>query len=190
MGSSQSEKAASHDRIVDEASRQIRARGTDQPGVAEIMRAVGMTHGGFYKHFSSRDELVAEAVDRAFADSESAMSSVTEGADDPLAAFVDWYLRKEHRDQPATGCGVAALAGDVSRGNERLRSAYQRQLELYLTHLQEMLGGDAESRRRATVAVSSLVGALVLARAVDDDALSAEIRGDVRDAIKAMRLDA
>jgi TetR/AcrR family transcriptional repressor of nem operon len=189
MGSSRESKAASHERIVEIASQRIRESGTETPGVAEIMSAAGLTHGGFYKHFSSRDELIAEALDRALADTESAMSSVMGGADDPLAAFVDSYLSEEHRDQPATGCGVAALAGDVTRGDDRLRSAYRHQVELYLAHVQEMLGGEAESRRSATLAVSSLVGALVLARAVDDEALSAEILGDVRDAVKAMRLE-
>jgi TetR/AcrR family transcriptional regulator, transcriptional repressor for nem operon len=70
------------------------------------MHAGGLTHGGFYKHFGSRDELIAEAADRAFVDEQEAVAAVTKGADDPLAAFVDWYVSGEHRDSLGSGCGV------------------------------------------------------------------------------------
>jgi TetR/AcrR family transcriptional repressor of nem operon len=189
MGHSRDDKARNHDRIVEIASARIREAGTATPGVAEIMRAAGLTHGGFYKHFDSRDELVAEAVDRTFADSERAIAAVTEGAEDPLAAFVDWYASAEHRDNPATGCGVVALSADVSRGEDRIRLAYREQIQRYLAHLEELLGGGPEARRRATVALSALVGAVLVARAVDDPALSDEILRDVRAAVKSSQLD-
>src|SRR5262249_25608064 len=99
---SQEEKARSHERIVEIAAARIREEGTTAPSVAEIMQAAGLTHGGFYKHFESRDDLVAEAVDRTFADSRKATAEVTEDAADPLAAFVDWYVSPEHRDNPGT----------------------------------------------------------------------------------------
>src|SRR5438046_727694 len=113
MRHSKEDKAASHDRIVATAAARIREAGTEQPGVAEIMRAAGLTHGGFYKHFGSRDELIVEAVERALTDSESRVSELTAGADDPLAAFADAYLSVAHRDDPATGCGVVALGTDM-----------------------------------------------------------------------------
>src|SRR5438067_5167100 len=102
MGHSRDEKAKNHERIVDIASARIRQSGTATPGVAEIMNAAGLTHGGFYKHFDSRDDLIAEAVDRTFADSEQAVAAVIDDAEDPFAAFVDWYVSAEHRDSPAT----------------------------------------------------------------------------------------
>jgi TetR/AcrR family transcriptional repressor of nem operon len=185
MRQSREEKAKTHDRIVEVASARIREAGIERPGVAEIMQAAGLTHGGFYKHFGSREDLVAEAADRAFAEADRAAHEVTEGAQDPLAAFVDWYVSTEHRDNPATGCPVAALGADVPRGDERVRAAYRRQVERYLANLERLIGGGEDARRAATVALSTLVGSIVLARAVDDEALSDEILRDVRAALKA-----
>jgi TetR/AcrR family transcriptional repressor of nem operon len=185
MRQSREEKAKTHHRIVDIASARIRERGIEGPGVAEIMQAAGLTHGGFYKHFGSRDDLVAEAADRAFADAERAVREVTDDAPDPLGAFVDWYVSARHRDDAATGCPVAALGPGVRRGDERVRAAYRRQVERYLANLERLLGGGEDARRRATVALTMLVGSIVLARAVDDDELSEEILRDVRAALKA-----
>ncbi|HEX4344013.1 MAG TPA: TetR/AcrR family transcriptional regulator [Solirubrobacteraceae bacterium] len=186
MGRSKEDKAASHERIVEVAAARIRESGTVAPGVAEIMQAAGLTHGGFYKHFASRDDLVAAAVDRALADGEDAMATITADADDPLAAFVDWYASSAHRDDPAHGCAVAALGCDVPRAEDRVRAAYRAQVQRYIAHLEQLLGGDEDCRRRAIVAVSALVGGLLIARAIDDEALSEEILRDVRDAVKAL----
>jgi len=185
MGHSRDGKTKHHERIVEIASARIRESGTAAPGVAEIMRAAGLTHGGFYKHFDSRHDLVAEAVDRTFADGERAIEAITDGADDPLGAFVDWYASAEHRDDPASGCGVVTLGADVPRGEDRVRTAYREQVERYLGHLERLLGGDADARARATVALSTLVGAVLVARAIDDPALSDEILRNVREAVKS-----
>src|SRR3954469_21021759 len=127
MRQSREEKARTHDRIVEVAARRIREEGIEGPGVAEIMKAAGLTHGGFYKHFASRDDLVAEAADRAFAAGNDAMESLTEGGEDPLAAFVDWYTSADHRDNPGDGCAVVALGSDVPRADARVRVAYREQ---------------------------------------------------------------
>jgi TetR/AcrR family transcriptional regulator, transcriptional repressor for nem operon len=178
---SQDEKAKNHERIVEVAAARIRESGTTTPGVAEIMHAAGLTHGGFYKHFGSRDELIAEAADRAFAENQGAVAAVTEGVDDPLAAFVDWYVSDEHRDSPASGCGVVALGGDAARGETGVRAAYTKQVKRYVACLEELLGGaNPETRRQATVMLSTLVGAILVARAVNDPELSDEIIDDVR----------
>jgi TetR/AcrR family transcriptional regulator, transcriptional repressor for nem operon len=187
MRQSREEKAKTHDRIVRIASARIREAGIESPGVAEIMQAAGLTHGGFYKHFGSRDDLIAEAADRAFADGERSVHEVTQGAQEPLAAFVDWYVSTQHRDNPATGCPVAALGDDVSRGDDRVRAAYRGQVERYLANLERLLGGGEDARHRATVALSTLVGSIVLARAIDDEALSDEILRDVREALKTQQ---
>ena len=184
MRQSREEKAKTHDRIVTVASRRIREAGVEGPGVAEIMRAAGLTHGGFYKHFESREDLIAEAAERAFADSNRAVRDVTDGEDDPLAAFVDWYVSAEHRENVATGCPVVALGGDVRRGDDRVRTAYREQVERYLANLERFFGDGEDARHRATVALSTLVGSLVLARAIDDEELSDEILRDVREALK------
>jgi TetR/AcrR family transcriptional regulator, transcriptional repressor for nem operon len=185
MGHSQNEKTRNHDRIVEVAARRIREVGTEAPGVAEIMAGAGLTHGGFYKHFGSRDQLVAEAAERTYADSERAVQHVIDGAEDPLAAFVDWYLSSEHRDNPGAGCGVVALGNDVARAGDELRSAYTDQVRRYLARLDELLGADGAPRPSdaATVALSTLVGALLVARAVDDPELSERILRDAREAL-------
>jgi TetR/AcrR family transcriptional regulator, transcriptional repressor for nem operon len=184
MRQSREEKAKTHDRIVELASRRIREAGIEGPAVGEIMRAVGLTHGGFYKHFGSRADLVAEAAERAFADADRAVHQATDDVEDPLAAFVDWYVSPEHRDNVARGCPVVALGEDARRADDRVRAAYRAQVERYLTNLERFLGGGEDARRRAIVALSTLVGSLVLARAIDDEALSEEILRDVRDALK------
>jgi TetR/AcrR family transcriptional repressor of nem operon len=188
---SQHDKAESHDRIVDIAAARIRESGTATPGVAEIMQAAGLTHGGFYKHFESRDDLIAEAVERSFAQSQSAVDAVIDDAEDPLRAFVDWYVSADHRDSPATGCAVVALGADAARADARVRAAYTQQVERYLARLQALVAdgasagkpADPETRRRAAVALSTLVGAVLVSRAVSDPALSDEILADVRAAL-------
>ena len=124
MGHSQEDKATSHQRIVEIAAARMRESGTAGPGVAELMREAGLTHGGFYKHFALRDDLVAEAVDSAFSMGTARLDALTAGADDPLSAFVDGYASREHCDNPGEGCAVVALASDLARGDDRVRAAY------------------------------------------------------------------
>jgi TetR/AcrR family transcriptional regulator, transcriptional repressor for nem operon len=185
MGHSRTEKTQNHDRIVEVAARRIREAGTAAPGVAEIMASAGLTHGGFYKHFGSRDELVAEAAERTYAESERAVQQVIDGADEPLAAFVDWYLSPAHRDNPGAGCSVVALGNDVARAGHELRSAYTDQVRRYLARLDELLGSDVADRpsAEATAALSTLAGAVLVARAVDDPELSDQILCDAREAL-------
>jgi TetR/AcrR family transcriptional repressor of nem operon len=187
MGHSQTEKTLNHDRIVEVAARRIREVGTEAPGVAEIMAGAGLTHGGFYKHFGSRDELIAQAAEHTYAESEAAARQVIDGADDPLAAFVDWYLSSEHRDDPGSGCSVVALGNDVARGSEEVRSAYTGQVWRYLALLDELLGSDLAERPSAdaTAALSTLAGAVLVARAVDDPHLSDQILRDARERLLA-----
>jgi TetR/AcrR family transcriptional regulator, transcriptional repressor for nem operon len=187
MGHSQDEKARNHQRIVEVAARRIRESGTDGPGVAEIMSEAGLTHGGFYKHFGSRDDLVAEAVDAAVEQGLAGFREATADAEDPLAAFVDWYLSTAHRDDPGSGCSVVALGADVARADERVRAAYRGQVERYVADLESLLGDDEATRRRAIAAVASMVGAMLISRAVDDESLGEEILREVRATVLAER---
>jgi TetR/AcrR family transcriptional regulator, transcriptional repressor for nem operon len=182
MGSSQADKAASHERIVDVASRRIRCDGVDNFSVSELMNEAGLTHGGFYRHFDSRDELVAEAVAEALAQGSQRVHASTERGQPPaLAAIVDGYLSRLHRDKPETGCAVAALPTDIARANARARAAYSRQVGSYIELLTELT--PAGDRDEAHLILAALVGALVLARAVDDRALSNEILSSVAQAL-------
>lgn len=182
MRQSAQEKARTHERIVEIASARIREDGIEGPGVVEIMREAGLTHGGFYKHFGSREDLVAEAADDAFAYAERTLDKYARDERESLAAWVDWYLSTDHRDDPATGCPVAALVGDVDRGNDHIRGGYDALVERYIGSLEGMLGDDG--RRQAVLALSTLVGSLALARAIDDDTLSDEILRVVREALR------
>lgn len=165
------------------AAARIREAGVESPGVAEIMREAGMTHGGFYKHFGSRDELVAAALEQALIEGDRRVTELTGAAADPLAAFVDWYVSQEHVGAPGAGCAVAALGADVGRGGSvELRALYRAQVERYLARLEQLLG----SRERATVALATLVGSITVARALGDPVLSEEILRDVRAALKSV----
>jgi TetR/AcrR family transcriptional repressor of nem operon len=174
VGSSQADKAASHERIVKTASRRMRRDGIDSVSVVELMNEAGLTHGGFYRHFGSRDDLVAEAIDTALAQgSERIKAAAKLGGPAALAAIIDGYLSPLHRDKPETGCAVAALPADIARSNPRARSAYSRQVRSYIGLIDGLT--PARDPDEAHLILAVLVGALVLARAVDDRGLSDEI---------------
>jgi TetR/AcrR family transcriptional repressor of nem operon len=165
MGSSQADKAASHERIVTAAAARIRRDGIDGLGVAELMREAGLTHGGFYRHFGSRDDLVEQAVEAALAHgSKRAEATARQGGPEALATTIDAYLSPLHRDKPETGCAVAALPADIGRSSERARAAYTAQVRRYL----DLLAG-------LTPAGEPDDPYLALARAVDDPGLSDQI---------------
>ena len=193
MGSSQADKAASHNRIVNIAAARMRRDGVNGVGVAELMQEAGLTHGGFYRHFSSRDDLVAEAVESALAQgSERAMSAAARGGTQAFTAIVDGYLSVVHRDRPESGCAVAGLAQDVSRTDDRARAAYGRQVEKYLdvlaglTPSADPAADPAAGRRQAYLVLSALVGAVAMARAVGDGDLSEEILAETAAALKQL----
>ncbi len=186
MGHSKAEKAQSRERILAVAGERLRGEGIDGPGVAEIMRAAGLTHGGFYKHFGSRDELVREALGAAFDEQSAATRTWLAEHDGGLEAFVGRYASAEHCADPAHGCAVAAVVSEVARGDEALRGAYTERIAGAIDAVDGLLARDAptiapDARRAAAVArYAMLVGGLALARAVSDDELRAEILGAVR----------
>ena len=187
MGSSQADKAASHDRIVNIAAARIRRDGIDGVGVAELMQQAGLTHGAFYRHFKSRDDLIGAAVECALAQgSKRTLAATTRGGRRAFEAIVDGYLSRAHRDHPEAGCAVAALAEDMSRAEESPRIAYSRQVDQYL----EVLAGltptsnAAGDRRRAYLVLSALVGAVAMARAVGEGGLSDDILTKTAAALK------
>ena len=187
MGHSRANKREHHEQIVGVAASRFREDGIDGVGVADLMHDAGLTHGGFYRHFESRDELVAEAVERALHDGGQAMAAVAASPHDPLAAVIDAYLSMTHRDDLATSCAVTTLAGDVARSNQRARAAYTPQVGIYIDMLVGLLppGTGDRSRAMAITALSTLVGAVSMARAVDDEALSREILASAASELKA-----
>jgi TetR/AcrR family transcriptional repressor of nem operon len=187
MGHSQADKTENHDRIVKVAATRFREAGVDGVGVADLMKAAGLTHGGFYRHFASRDELVAEAIERALDDGGAAVSAIANRKHAALRALIDAYLSVAHRDGLATSCAVTTLASDVARCGKRARAAYTRQVTIYLELLTKLVvGGTRKSRRvKAIAALSALVGAVSIARAVSDETLSREILESAADDLKA-----
>jgi TetR/AcrR family transcriptional regulator, transcriptional repressor for nem operon len=191
MGHSQADKAESHDRIVRMAAARFREDGVDGIGVADLMKEAGLTHGGFYRHFASREALVDEAIERALHDGGKgaldAIAASTLPRQTLLFMLIDWYLGTAHRDNLATSCAVTSLAADVSRGSERARAAYAHQVGVYLDLFTRLIPGDRAKVRRtkAIAAWSTLVGALSMARAVNDDKLAREILKTAADELKA-----
>ena len=187
MGHSQANKREHHEQIVGVAASRFREDGVDRVGVADLMRDAGLTHGGFYRHFESRDELVAEAVERALHDGGQAMAAVAESPHDPLAALIDAYLSTTHRDNLGKSCAVTTLASDVARSNPRVQAAYTNQVGVYIDMLVGLLPpGPAGPRRvSAIAALSTLVGAVSMARAVNDESLSREILNSAAAELKA-----
>jgi TetR/AcrR family transcriptional repressor of nem operon len=184
------EKAAEHrERIIEAASALFRAKGFDGIGVADIMKAADLTHGGFYGHFSSKDDLVAQASKRTMARAEENWSKVT--ASDPGKPFItllDHYLSCRHRDDPGHGCAFAALGNDAARSGKVVRRAFAEGLEPLLDILAESIPGKSKAvrRRKALTAMATLVGALTLARAVEGHPLSDEMLGAVRHELLAV----
>jgi TetR/AcrR family transcriptional repressor of nem operon len=190
MGHSKAAKAGSHQRIVEKAAALFRENGVDRVGVADLMKQSGLTHGGFYRHFGSRDDLVAEAIERALEDGGKAVEAVLNSKQPPavlLAALVDAYLSAAHCDNIASSCAVTTLAADVARSNARARSAYTRQVDVYLGLLTGLIAGEKHKARRAKAiaALSTLVGAVSMARAVNDAKLAREILKAAADDLKA-----
>jgi TetR/AcrR family transcriptional regulator, transcriptional repressor for nem operon len=173
-------KEATHDRIVDAAARAIRRSGYNGTGVADIMKAAGLTHGGFYAHFPSRDAMLAEAADRAGSDAVVLMERVAAAVppQQALQAMMQAYLSEDHVNSIETGCATAALGSEMPRQAPEVRRAATRRIkemiDLIARHSSDW--GQPGAHERALVAVSTMVGALVLARAVDDARLSNALR--------------
>jgi TetR/AcrR family transcriptional repressor of nem operon len=179
------EKAAeSRERIVETAARMFCEEGFDGVSVRAIMSAAGLTHGGFYGHFRSKDDLVAEAVTRALQHGVEQQIRYTN-----LGDLVSDYLSRRHCADCANGCAVAALGGDIVRQGEPVRGALTAFVRGQVDRLSRLLGsGIATSRRRRAIAtLAGMVGALILARAVNDYALSEEILGAARAAFGGPR---
>jgi len=171
-----SRKEATHERIVETAARAIRRSGYGGAGVAEIMKEAGLTHGGFYAHFASREAMLAEAADRAGAESValSARIAATAKPEQALQALIQAYLSKEHVKSVEMGCPIAALGSEMPRQAPEVRRAATRRIKEMIDVVARQLPdwGQPAAHERALVTVAMSVGALLLARAVDDPKLS------------------
>ncbi|KOF17274.1 transcriptional regulator [Ensifer adhaerens] len=161
-------------RILDAASRLFREKGFDAVSVAEVMKAAGLTHGGFYGHFDSKDDLVAQTLAHV-------LSAGTVGGAD-LRSYLDAYLSPNHRDNAADGCPTAGLAADIRHQTAAARAAMTAGFRSQIDRIDEALSraSPADRRRAAIGTWAAMVGAMILARAIDDPALSDEVLEQTR----------
>jgi TetR/AcrR family transcriptional regulator, transcriptional repressor for nem operon len=178
MKVSREQAAQNRERILDAAAQLFRERGFDGIGVADLMKEAGLTHGGFYGHFSSKDDLIAQASAHELTRSLAHWSKVGDRASgDRLSAIAAAYLTSTHRDNPGAGCVLAALGPDVSRQGPAVRRSVTDYVRSVVDLLVKLVPGTSKAarRRKAISTYATVVGAMVLARAVDDRALSQEI---------------
>ena len=177
-------KAQTRDRIVRNASRKLRAEGLSGPGVASVMKASGLTVGGFYKHFRSKHELFAEAIAQAFSDSEKVYSSLQNvPREDRWKEVVRRYLSPEHCDHPDTGCPVAALAPEMARAQLGVRKRISGLMKERTNRWVEFMPGRTAGEREQNFLVifSAMAGAVSVARILTDPADRQKVLADMRD---------
>ena len=176
MRYSNEHKAETRQRVLKEAAREIRAKGPDGVGVAGVMARAGLTHGGFYAHFPSKDALVAEAIGTMFEGARRRAVQFDE-SDDPraaLRAYVDFYLSHAHRDSREHGCPLPALSGDFARAEAPVRERFGAGVAGLMGRLEDLLGriGWPDAGSEATALLAQMVGAVALSRSVGEGAPS------------------
>ena len=181
-------KDATRKRIIDVASKRFRKEGLEAVGLAGLMADAGLTHGGFYAHFQSKEDLVREAVTDAFRQSNARFERAVRDDEDRFAAIVNSYLIPEHRDRPDLGCVAAALVSEIARHTEPTRQAFTSQLNSLIDLVEAQLPpGPPDRRKCATAIVALMMGSLQLARAETDVTRSAEILASGAEAAFALR---
>jgi TetR/AcrR family transcriptional regulator, transcriptional repressor for nem operon len=182
VGHSQADKAQSRQRILDAAALQLRELGLSGVSIGDLMKSAKLTHGGFYGHFSSRDDLIAEALEKALRDGEeSAIRTGSTKGPRTLKSFLNSYLSKTHRDNPRTGCAISALAGDVARADIRARSIMSDRLGKYFDNIKDI--ADEDDNDFAMAVMSMVVGAVTLSRVMKDEKISDKLLLAARKAI-------
>ena len=168
MRMSQDEKAKSHGRIVASAAKLFRERGLEGASLTDVMMDARMTHGGFYKHFESKDVLIERALERAF--DEFVEGFAMSQTDDAVAASRALYLSREHMTHPGRGCPVATLGAEIARGSSRLKAAFGAGVRRVVSAIAGSRKGSQAVRHTAALReFSMLVGAIVIARASDPE---------------------
>jgi TetR/AcrR family transcriptional repressor of nem operon len=188
MSHSQEHKIKTHQRIVRTAAKRFREKGLNGVAIADLMKELDLTVGGFYKHFDSRDDLVAESF-RAAAGPWQKQLLAAESGGPPVAyqGLVDSYLTETHRDHPGNGCPISALACDIARGGKQIRFLLTKQIESEIELLADSLPqDDGAARSKAILTVSALLGAVELARAVTDETLSREVLESTREVLRQL----
>lgn len=188
MRYSKEHKAETHTRIVKKASVRLRERGAHGIGVADLMKEAGLTHGGFYAHFDSREALVVEAFEYAMDRSIARwrQQSTDTPPDERLASIVNAYLSPQHRDNPGHGCAMPALGAEIAREGPKTRRAFAAKLDDMIGMLAEQLPGDQDvARKQAMATLATLMGTILMARIAGSGEMSDELLRVGRDAALA-----
>ena len=187
MRYSREHKLETHARIVKKASVRLREKGAHGIGVADLMKDAGLTHGGFYAHFDSREALVIEAFTHAMDRATERWRKLVEQAppEKRLAMIVNTYLTPLHRDDPGHGCSIPALGAEIARESPKTRRAFAGRLEQMIDTLAAQLPGVPRkaARKQAMAAIATMMGTLVLARVAGSGDFSDELLGAGRDAV-------
>lgn len=186
MGHSQADKAQSRERILRRAADAVRDTGLESVSVGKLMRSVDLTHGGFYNHFASRSDLLAQALERALVEGAKAAMADAKPGDAPRSyeARVRGYVSRTHRDARTSGCAIAALASDVARADDASRAVMSAHLDEFVAQLAQSLQSQDEGD--AMLAMSAMVGAVLLARVQTDPKKSDALLKSVRDRLLAL----
>lgn len=174
MRVSRAQAEANREAVINAASRLFREHGFDGIGLKDLMKGAGLTQGGFYKQFESKDDLAALASRRALESATRRWSSVAASSSDPLGAVVDFYLSAGHRGETGDGCPLVALGSDAARQSPEIRKPFQDGIKGHLQVLEELMPepGAPNSQEKAMVILSLLVGAVTLSRIVTDEGMS------------------
>ena len=186
MGHSQADKAQSRERILRKAADAVRDTGLESVSVSKLMRSVDLTHGGFYNHFASRSDLLAQALERALVEGGKTATASVKPADTPRSyeTRVRGYVSRAHRDARTSGCAIAALASDVARADAASREVMSEHIDDFVAQLAQSLHSQDEGD--AMLAVSAMVGAVLLARVQTDPKKSDALLKSVRDRLLAL----
>src|ERR1700754_317831 len=187
MRYSREHKIETHARIVKKASVRLREKGAHGIGVADLMKEAGLTHGGFYAHFTSREALVIEAFAYAMERSTQRWRKLAEqtAPEKRLATIVDSYLTRVHRDDPGHGCAVPALGAEIARESPKTRRAFAAKLEQMIDMMAEQIPGVPRkaARKQAMATIATMMGTLVLSRIAGNGEFSDEVLGAGREAV-------
>ena len=189
MRYSDTHKDETHEKLLKIAGRALREKGPDGVAVADVMKQAGLTHGGFYAHFKSKDALLVEALEGVFAHSKQKFRAATEGMPPrhALAAYIDFYVSQRHRDNPVNGCPVTALNSDLPRQSKAFRKAFDDGAKMLVSSMETRIreaGVDGDAHALAASVLSAMAGAVAISRAISDRVLSDQMLETARESIK------
>jgi TetR/AcrR family transcriptional repressor of nem operon len=182
-------KEETHKALLNVAAAQLREKGPDRLSIAQVMKAVGLTHGGFYAHFKSKDALLNETLQDVFSRSKRRFARALEGLPPKhaLATYIDFYVSEAHRDNAGNGCPITALSSDMPRQSKKFRAAFEAGVKGLAASLAERMtaAGIADAQALAPSILSAMAGAVALSRTISDRSLSDELLASSRAGIKA-----